>query len=63
MTFPQSEIPEGLVPRPRRACQAVQILVLFELVPWLGRFGFRLSPFLPVVTPLTGGPGPTGHWV
>jgi hypothetical protein len=27
------------------------------------RCKFRLSPFLPVVTPLTSGPGPTGHWV
>jgi hypothetical protein len=42
--FPQSGIPEGPVPRPRRARQAVQILVLFEPVPQLGRFGFRFSP-------------------
>jgi hypothetical protein len=42
--FPLSGIPEGPVLRPRRARQAVQILVLFEPVPQLGRFGFRLSP-------------------
>jgi hypothetical protein len=60
---PLSGIPEGPVPRPRRARHAVQILVLFEPVPRLGRFRFRLSPFLFVVTPLTSGPGPTDHWV
>jgi hypothetical protein len=42
--FAQSGNPEGPVPRPRRARQAVQILVLFEPVPRLGRFGFRISP-------------------
>jgi hypothetical protein len=63
MSFPHSGIPEGPVLRPRHARQAVQILVLFEPVPWLGWFGFRLSPFPPATMPLTGGPGPTSHWV
>jgi hypothetical protein len=61
--FPQSGIPEGPVPRPRRARQAVQILILFEPIPRLGRFGFRLSPYPPATTPLTGGPRPTGQRV
>jgi hypothetical protein len=46
MSFPHSGIPEGPVPRPRRARQAVQILVLFEPIPRLGRFGFSFPPFL-----------------
>jgi hypothetical protein len=51
----------GPVVRPRRARQAVQILVLFEAVLRLWRFGFRLFLVPPAATPLTGGPGPTGH--
>jgi hypothetical protein len=63
--FPFSGIPEGPVLRPRRARQAVQILVLFEPVLRLKRFGFRLAPPPPppAATPLTGGPRPTSHWV
>jgi hypothetical protein len=59
--FPISGIPEGPVLHPRRAREAVQILVLFELVPLLGQFRFCLSPLPPAATPLTGGPEPTGH--
>jgi hypothetical protein len=58
MSFPPTRDPRGA-----RARQAVQVLVLFEPVSRLGRFGFRLSPILPAATPLTGGPGPTGHRV
>jgi hypothetical protein len=59
--FPLGGIPEGPVLRPHRARQAVQILVLFEPVPQLWRFGFRLFPLPPAATPLISGPGPTGH--
>jgi hypothetical protein len=44
--FPIGGIPEGPVLRPHLAHQAVQILVLFEPVPRLWRFGFRLFPRL-----------------
>jgi hypothetical protein len=61
--FPLGGVPKGPVLRPHSARQAVQVLVLFEPVPRLWRFGFRLFPPPPVATPLTGGPGPTGHRV
>jgi hypothetical protein len=61
--FPLSGIPEGPVLRPRRARQAVQILVSFEPIPRLGRLGFRLSPLPLAAAPLTGGPVPTSNWV
>jgi hypothetical protein len=41
---PLSGFPEGPVLHPRRARQAVQILILFEPVARFGRFGFCLHP-------------------
>jgi hypothetical protein len=59
--FPFGRIPEGPAFRPRSARQTVQVLVLFEPVPRLWQFGFRLSAPPPATAPLTSGPGPTDH--